>query len=190
MGNRILIAEDEGKLREVLCDYFRSKGDIPVEAENGAKALALAEEETFDAVLLDIMMPELDGLSVCRCLRRKQEVPIIFLTALSAEEDKLLGYELGADDYVTKPFTLSVLYAKRRDGGSLRPAGVGGETGGPPDPQGVRPPPLPDAEQKHRHEPGAAAGEVLGLRLRGGGPGGGHPHQAAAGEAGGLRRLH
>ena len=125
MGNRILIAEDEGKLREVLCDYFRSKGDIPVEAENGAKALALAEEETFDAVLLDIMMPELDGLSVCRCLRRKQEVPIIFLTALSAEEDKLLGYELGADDYVTKPFTLSVLYAKtmaliKRSRGTVR----------------------------------------------------------------------
>ena len=125
MGNRILIAEDEGKLREVLCDYFRSKGEIPVEAENGAKALALAEEETFDAVLLDIMMPELDGFSVCRCLRQRQEVPIIFLTALSAEEDKLLGYELGADDYVTKPFTMSVLYAKtmaliRRSRGTMR----------------------------------------------------------------------
>ena len=125
MGNRILIAEDEGKLREVLCDYFRSKGETPVEAENGAKALALAEEETFDAVLLDIMMPELDGFSVCRCLRRRQEVPIIFLTALSAEEDKLLGYELGADDYVTKPFTMSVLYAKtmaliRRSRGTMR----------------------------------------------------------------------
>ena len=85
MGNRILIAEDEGKLREVLCDYFRSKGETPVEAENGAKALALAQEETFDAVLLDIMMPELDGFSVCRCLRQRQEVPIIFLTALSDE---------------------------------------------------------------------------------------------------------
>ena len=125
MGNRILIAEDEGKLREVLCDYFRSKGETPVEAENGAKALALAEEETFDAVLLDIMMPELDGFSVCRCLRRRQEVPIIFLTALSAEEDKLLGYELGADDYVTKPFTMSVLYAKtmaliKRSRGAMR----------------------------------------------------------------------
>ena len=125
MGNRILIAEDEGKLREVLCDYFRSKGETPVEAENGAKALALAEAETFDAVLLDIMMPELDGFSVCRCLRRRQEVPIIFLTALSAEEDKLLGYELGADDYVTKPFTMSVLYAKtmaliKRSRGAMR----------------------------------------------------------------------
>ena len=112
MNCRILIVEDEGKLREVLCDYFRSKGEFPVEAENGRKALELAEEGGFDAVLLDIMMPGLDGFSVCRALRRSQDVPVIFLTALSDEEDKLLGYELGADDYVTKPFTMSVLYAK------------------------------------------------------------------------------
>jgi DNA-binding response OmpR family regulator len=63
-------------------------------------------------VLLDIMMPELDGLSVCRCLRKESDVPIVFLTALSDEEDKLCGYELGADDYITKPFSLAVLYAK------------------------------------------------------------------------------
>lgn len=112
MNSRILIVEDEAKLREVLCDYFRSKGDIPVEAENGARALELAEGEGFDAVLLDIMMPGLDGFSVCRALRRRSGVPVIFLTALSDEEDKLYGYELGADDYVTKPFTMSVLYAK------------------------------------------------------------------------------
>ena len=112
MGEKILIVEDEAKLREVLCDYFRSKGAQPVEAGNGLEALGLLEETEFDAVLLDIMMPELDGLSVCRAIRRSNEVPIIFLTALSDEEDKLLGYELGADDYVTKPFSLSVLYAK------------------------------------------------------------------------------
>ena len=104
--------EDEAKLREVLCDYFRSKGEIPVEAADGLQALELAEEQEFDAVLLDIMMPGLDGLSVCRALRKSSDVPIIFLTALSDEDDKLLGYELGADDYVTKPFTMSVLYAK------------------------------------------------------------------------------
>ena len=112
MNGKILIVEDEEKLREVLCDYFRSKGDVPIEAENGVQALELLDENEFDAVLLDIMMPELDGLSVCRAVRRTNDVPIIFLTALSAEEDKLLGYELGADDYVTKPFTLSVPYAK------------------------------------------------------------------------------
>ena len=112
MGCKILIVEDEPKLREVLCDYFHSKGDIPFEADNGAKALELAQEQEVDAILLDIMMPELDGFSVCRALRKDNTVPIIFLTALSDEDDKLLGYELGADDYVTKPFTMSVLYAK------------------------------------------------------------------------------
>jgi len=112
MYNRVLIVEDEPKLREVLCDWFRSKGDIPTEAADGAAALELAEAELFDAVLLDIMMPQLDGFSVCRALRKHSSVPILFLTALSDEEDKLLGYELGADDYITKPFSLSVLYAK------------------------------------------------------------------------------
>lgn len=112
MGFKILIGEDEPKLREVLCDYFLSKGDHPFEAANGAQALEMAETQEFDAVLLDIMMPELDGFSVCRALRKEHTVPIIFLTALSDEDDKLLGYELGADDYVTKPFTMSVLYAK------------------------------------------------------------------------------
>lgn len=76
------------------------------------QALDMLDENKFDAVLLDIMMPELDGLSVCRAVRKTNDVPIIFLTALSDEEDKLLGYELGADDYVTKPFTMSVLYSK------------------------------------------------------------------------------
>lgn len=112
MNCRILIAEDEPKLREILCDYFSSKGELPIAADNGVRALELIREHEFDAVLLDIMMPGLDGLSVCRAVRRTNDVPIIFLTALSDEEDKLLGYELGADDYVTKPFTMSVLYAK------------------------------------------------------------------------------
>ena len=112
MNCRILIVEDEPKLREVLCDYFVSRGERPEGVADGLQALERLEEERFDAVLLDIMMPGLDGLSVCRAVRRNSGVPIIFLTALSDEEDKLLGYELGADDYVTKPFTMSVLYAK------------------------------------------------------------------------------
>jgi len=112
MSYRLLIAEDEPKLLEVLCDYFSSKGWMPIPAADGAEALRLAEAELFDAVLLDIMMPKLNGLSVCRELRKHSDVPIIFLTALSDEEDKLLGYELGADDYVTKPYSLAVLYAK------------------------------------------------------------------------------
>ena len=112
MNLRILIAEDEPKLLAILCDYFKSRGEIPVPAKDGLEALELAEIEEYDGVLLDIMMPKLDGLSVCRALRRSSDVPIIFLTALSDEEDKLLGYELGADDYVTKPFSMAVLYAK------------------------------------------------------------------------------
>lgn len=112
MDQKILVAEDEPKLLEVVCDYLRSRGDEPIPAKDGLEALALAENREFDGVLLDIMMPGLDGLSVCRALRRHSDVPIIFLTALSTEEDKLLGYELGADDYVTKPFSLAVLYAK------------------------------------------------------------------------------
>lgn len=124
MNYRILVVEDEPRLREVLCDYLLSKGDIGVEAANGVEALELLESQEFDGVLLDIMMPELDGLAVCRAVRRESDVPIIFLTALSDESDKLAGFELGADDYVTKPYTMSVLYAKmtaliRRRRGSL-----------------------------------------------------------------------
>lgn len=129
MHYHILIVEDEPKLREVLSDYFASRQDRVSEAENGLQALERLEEATFDAVLLDIMMPELDGFSVCRAIRRQSDIPIIFLTALSAEEDKLYGYELGADDYITKPFSLSVLYAKvnaliRRRRGNLRTGDV------------------------------------------------------------------
>ncbi|MBQ1270099.1 MAG: response regulator transcription factor [Clostridia bacterium] len=125
MAYRILIAEDEPRLLEVMCDYFISKGDDPVPVSNGTDALERTENEAFDAILLDIMMPGLDGFSVCRAVRRHNDVPIIFLTALSDEDDKLYGYELGADDYITKPFSLSVLYAKvtaliRRSRGSIR----------------------------------------------------------------------
>lgn len=112
MNWNILIAEDEPKLLEVLCDYFLSRGDLPTPAADGVQALAAAQAGMFDAVLLDIMMPGLDGFAVCRAIRAKSSVPIVFLTALSDEEDKLYGYELGADDYVTKPYSLSVLYAK------------------------------------------------------------------------------
>ena len=125
MDYRVLIAEDEARLRGVLCDWFASRGDLPEPAKDGAEALALAGMNEYDAVLLDIMMPKLDGRAVCRAVRKNSDVPIIFLTALSDEEDKLAGYELGADDYVTKPFSLAVLYAKvealiRRRRGSVK----------------------------------------------------------------------
>lgn len=112
MTDRIMIVEDEPRLLEILCDYFRAKGAEPVPLSNGEQALRYLERDTVDAVLLDILMPEMDGFSVCRALRKNSSVPIIFLTALSDEEDKLHGYELGADDYVTKPYSMAVLYAK------------------------------------------------------------------------------
>ena len=114
MGDRILIVEDEQRLRDILCDYFRAKGEEPVGLENGQQAVDCMADRQADAVLLDILMPELDGFSVCRALRRHSSVPIIFLTALSDEEEKLRGYALGADDYVTKPYSMAVLYARTK----------------------------------------------------------------------------
>lgn len=112
MEYRILLVEDEEHMREVLSDFFTNKGSRLVTAENGKRALEILEGERFDAVLLDIMMPELDGFTVCRQIRKHSRVPVIFLTARSEEDDKLYGYGLGADDYVTKPFSMAVLYAK------------------------------------------------------------------------------
>ena len=112
MADQILIVEDEQRLLDILCDYFRAKGAEPIPARSGKEALDYLADRSADAVLLDIMMPEVDGFTVCRAVRKDSMVPIIFLTALSDEEDKLHGYELGADDYVTKPFSLAVLYAK------------------------------------------------------------------------------
>jgi len=112
MSYRILIAEDDERLREIVTDYFSSKNTEVCQAADGEEALKALREERFDAVLLDIMMPRLNGLAVLQAVRKNNDVPLIILTALSDEEDKLKGYELGADDYVTKPFSLSVLYAK------------------------------------------------------------------------------
>ena len=129
MHYNILIVEDEPRLRQVLQDFLVSKGDHSVAAADGVTALEIAKSQSFDGVLLDIMMPRLDGLAVCRALRKTSDVPIIFLTALSDEEDKLEGYRLGGDDYITKPFSMAVLYAKltaliQRSRGSIRQSDV------------------------------------------------------------------
>lgn len=112
MKNKVLIVEDEELMREVIRDYFESGGYDVTEAEDGKKALECIEEEDFDIMLLDIMVPYIDGFSICRRVRRTSDVPIIMITARSDEDDKLLGYELGVDDYVTKPFSPKVLLAK------------------------------------------------------------------------------
>ena len=109
---RILIAEDDDNLRCALRDYFCNKGFYVHDADNGVKAMKLADTEEFDIAILDVMMPEADGFKVCEHIRKTSEVPVIFLTARIAEEDQLHGFEVSADDYVTKPFSLAVLYAR------------------------------------------------------------------------------
>jgi DNA-binding response OmpR family regulator len=112
MAKTILIVEDERKLRELLVDYLSLEGYQILQAANGQEALRLFRETPIDLIILDIMMPFLDGLSVCRTVRAESDVMIVMLTAKSQEDDKLAGYELGADDYVTNPFSPKVLVAK------------------------------------------------------------------------------
>ncbi|MCT4612465.1 MAG: response regulator transcription factor [Clostridia bacterium] len=115
MVNTILVVEDEKRLRDIIKDFFEDEGYKILSAENGKIGLELFETNKVDLVILDIMMPELDGWSVCRRIRKESKVPIIFLTARSEEDDKLMGYEIGADDYVTKPFSPKVLVAKSKN---------------------------------------------------------------------------
>ena len=115
MKATILLAEDEQDMREVLVDYFTAKsgGELTVvAAPDGDTALHLIETQRFDLLLLDIMLPGTDGFALCRAAREKGDAPILFVTAREDEQDKLHGYGLGADDYVVKPFSLAVLYAK------------------------------------------------------------------------------
>ena len=109
---QILLAEDEETLRNILKLFFKKNGfEIDV-VNNGDDALAYADIKQYDIVILDIMMPGKDGREVCRYIRGKYDVPIIFLTALGKENDIIMGYEIGADEYITKPFSTKVLLAK------------------------------------------------------------------------------
>ena len=108
----VLLVEDEGRIRDIVRDYFSAHGLGCDLARDGEEALDLLRDHDYDAILLDIFMPNLDGFQVCAAVRRTSRVPILFLTALGGEEDMLRGYALGCDDYVTKPFSLAVLLAK------------------------------------------------------------------------------
>ncbi|TVX89706.1 response regulator transcription factor [Paenibacillus agilis] len=114
MPKTILIVEDEPILREIAKDYFINDGYDVLEASDGKVGLALFQEHQVDLIVLDIMLPELDGWSVCRRIRKSSDVPIIMLTARVDEDDTLLGFELGADDYVTKPYSPPVLLARAK----------------------------------------------------------------------------
>lgn len=110
---RILIVEDAKELLSLVADFFESKGSFDVDtASDGDTALNLIGSNDYDIAILDIMLPGASGFDVCKALRSKSKCPIVFLTALANENNILKGYEIGADEYMVKPFSLKVLYAK------------------------------------------------------------------------------
>jgi DNA-binding response OmpR family regulator len=124
MAEKILLVDDEPALLDTLALNLRASGYEVVTAPDGAAALEVARTEKPDVIVLDLMMPELDGLTVCRTLRQNSDTPILVLTARTGELDKIIGLESGADDYMTKPFSLGELQARLR--ALLRRAGPRG----------------------------------------------------------------
>lgn len=122
-ASRILLVDDEVAILTLLSYPLRKDGYEVVQASDGSEALSRFAESRFDLVVLDVMMPKLDGLEVCRRLRAQSSVPIIMLTAKSEEIDKVLGLELGADDYITKPFSMREFRSRVK--AALRRAGMG-----------------------------------------------------------------
>ena len=112
--SKILIVEDDPNILESLKYYFHKEGHDTLTAINGTQALEIARNGKPDLIILDIMLPQMSGLEVCRILRKETTVPIIMLTARDEEIDKITGLDLGADDYVTKPFSMRELMARIR----------------------------------------------------------------------------
>lgn len=110
---RVLIVEDAEALRELIAEHFRETGAFEVDdAKDGNEGLRFVSASTYDIAILDIMLPGPSGFDICKILRRKSNCPIVFLTALGNEDNILKGYALGADEYMVKPFSIKVLYAK------------------------------------------------------------------------------
>ena len=122
----ILVVDDEKPIRDILVYNLQKEGYQAIEAEDGEKAIDIALEKKPDLILLDIMLPKVDGLTVCKRLRHSLNVPILILSAKDDEIDKILGLELGADDYITKPFSVRELMARVK--ANLRKAEMSGET--------------------------------------------------------------
>ncbi len=114
MSNSVLVVEDEENLLEALKYNLEREGYTVLTAEDGAAGLEAARSASPDLVVLDVMLPEMDGLEVCRILRREKDMPILMLTAKGEEIDRVVGLELGADDYVSKPFSMRELMARVR----------------------------------------------------------------------------
>lgn len=110
----ILVVEDEPDIQELLCAYLKNAGYLPAAAGDGSRALALFHSRPFDLVLLDILLPGMDGYQVCSRIRSQSQVPILFLSALDGEAAMLKGFRLNADDYVAKPFSMPLLLEKIR----------------------------------------------------------------------------
>ncbi|TKI55476.1 response regulator transcription factor [Brevibacillus antibioticus] len=114
MTKTILIVEDQQVLREIMKEYLMDEGHEVLEAGDGNQALTLFQEHEVHLIILDVMLPEMDGWSVCRRIRKVSNVPILMLTARADEDDTLLGFELGADDYVVKPCSPPILLARAK----------------------------------------------------------------------------
>jgi DNA-binding response OmpR family regulator len=129
MNELILVVDDEPKIVKLARDYLEKDGFRVISAADGKMALVMARRERPDLIVLDLMLPAIDGWEVCRALRRESDVPIIMLTARAEESDQVVGLELGADDYITKPFSPRTLVARvrallRRARGRLRAVSV------------------------------------------------------------------
>jgi DNA-binding response OmpR family regulator len=109
---KILIVDDEQKIREVIREYAEFNGYEVAEAENGMEAIGLCKLNDYDIIVMDIMMPKLDGFSACKEIRKFKDIPVIMLSARGEEYDKLFGFELGIDDYIVKPFSPKELMAR------------------------------------------------------------------------------
>ena len=114
MQGKVLVVDDERSIVDIISFNLEREGFTVITAENGRQALELWEREKPDLILLDVMMPEMDGLETCRKIREHSNVPILMLTARAEEMDKVLGLEFGADDYITKPFSMRELLARVR----------------------------------------------------------------------------
>ncbi|MFD4705372.1 response regulator transcription factor [Gottfriedia sp. NPDC058432] len=114
MNPTVLIIEDEKRLREIVKEYFENDQFTVIEAEDGEQGIKKFNENQVDLIILDLMLPKLDGWEVCKLIREQSSIPIIMITARSEEEDQLLGFDLGTDEYVTKPFSPKILVAKAK----------------------------------------------------------------------------
>ncbi|PGS53498.1 response regulator transcription factor [Bacillus sp. AFS041924] len=114
MNPTVLIIEDEKRLREIVKEYFENDNFTVIEAEDGQQGINKFNENQVDLIILDLMLPKIDGWEVCKLIREQSSIPIIMITARSEEEDQLLGFDLGTDEYVTKPFSPKILVAKAK----------------------------------------------------------------------------